>query len=982
MVVGLFAVCVTALHAVSRLIGAVESAGQRSYDAGVFTNFRISFWKTDELSAAMALWRDTQNGVPGFDVERLLSWHLGIDALLFVPTYSVLLYLLLRRVSASKRVAVNTALATAFADWMETAATWFFLVWQHLRPSSAIWIIQALTFLKWVAIAWSLATVVVFWIQQQVEQRRNKGGAPPLLLRGYDALTSITVIVVVFTALVAFPAGGPLDQIPDVLRAQFSPSVSWLTRGLSSAALALLAASVATGAALAADPRANPVPRKLVRNWVVLLVAGVISLALLLSGGLFEHHWRVATLAPALVVVAIWAAAKLATIVGASKRQHKLHDAWENVDPINAYAAARYIGALAGVIIVAGGIGLLRAAFPAWVLGVRPGVAPWWLLSLLAVAVVLGGGFIAQRRVMRVLGTTPAPADPTKSRRRAFGVMTAAFTLVLAAWLTVYPDHARFATTSGVIAIGFSAFAIAVGWLAWVARERIAWEATQTLGIGIHTSWLGMVVAAWLVASLLNTTGAYHDARVDLAPRPLAPRYPNLDSAFAAWLRAQSATECTAASGDIPLVLVAAPGGGIRAAYWTAYALDTLFGIRGIRCATTPIFAMSGVSGGSVGITTWVAAAAAGRKGRTAVSGMADDRALASAAVGLFFRDALQPLLTFTTWRDRAALLEDGWEHAAGSPLAGVTWDNLGNGLSWMPVIVLNGSSVNDGCRVLIANVGGLPAERERDCNESPHVAAAGAVSSAIDGIAGLHARADTSCAAGRAQLRAATAALLSARFPFVSPSGALIRCRPSASLSPAAESLRTETYVVDGGYYENSGLLTLLQMWRAVEPLVRQENVNGVSRPRRIVPWLVLIDNHYRSAASAAPQRRTLELLVPLKALTSGSVASQPALQQMAWGEIAGDGAHCKSGDSATTLAAVPAQAPRGCVVAVAPMVSPGVGAPLGWVLSDMSRRNMDDQMQQRFATGAGADARLMTLRRLIGLPGATTSARGPIRP
>ena len=84
-----------------------------------------------------------------------------------------------------------------------------------------------------------------------------------------------------------------------------------------------------------------------------------------------------------------------------------------------------------------------------------------------------------------------------------------------------------------------------------------------------------------------------------------------------------------------------------------------------------------------------------------------------------------------------------------------------------------------------------------------------------------------------------------------MSPSGALVRCPLERSLSPAAaDSLRTQTYVVDGGYYENSGILTLLQVWRAVEPLVRQ--ANAAPGARRIVPWLVVMDNHYRSAASA----------------------------------------------------------------------------------------------------------------------------------
>src|SRR5688572_18553696 len=123
LVVGLFAICVTALNEVSRLLGAVESAGQQAYDANVFTGFRLAFWNTEVLSAAMVLWRDIQNGTPPFDVIGLLRWHVGVDALLFVATYSAILWKLLRLVGVSNRVALTGAGAVALTDWLETGAT-------------------------------------------------------------------------------------------------------------------------------------------------------------------------------------------------------------------------------------------------------------------------------------------------------------------------------------------------------------------------------------------------------------------------------------------------------------------------------------------------------------------------------------------------------------------------------------------------------------------------------------------------------------------------------------------------------------------------------------------------------------------------------------------------------------------------------------------------------------------------------------------
>jgi hypothetical protein len=979
-VAGLFAISVTTLNEVSRLIGAVESAGQQAYDAGVFTAFRIAFWNTDALKAAMALWRETQKSTPDL-VENLLRWHLAIDAVIFVPIYSALLFLLLRRNGASRGVAMTSIAVVAVADWLETGATWYFLVRQHLAPSNAIWIIQVLSFLKWLAIAWTVATIAVLWYKN----RRVHAGARGVPVRG--ALASVTIIVVFFTAAVALPAGGPLDQIPDVIRAQYSSGVSWGTRLLSTIALALLAASVATGAALAADPDASGTPRKPLTNRVVLAVSWAISLTLVVAGLGLEKSWRIAALAPGLVITAIWVLSELAKIVRRSQRAQESRE--EPRTSIDADATARYVGALAGVIVITGGIGLLRAAFPAWVLGLRSGVLPWWLTSIGAAAVVLTGGLVVQRIVLPILRPVDdcdtQSAARAKRRKRAFGITVSVITLAFAAWLTVFPDHAGRIGTNGVMAIGFGSFALVAGWFAYVARERIVWDAT--LIIGPRTPWLAIVVMVWLIASLLNSEGVYHDARVDSTSGSLTRRHASLDAAFATWLSIDSTAGCSAGQGDRPLVLIAAPGGGIRAAYWTASALDSLLGSRGSACATTPVFAMSGVSGGSLGLTTWIAAAAAKRDGRTAVAGMADDRALAAAAAGLFFRDALQPLVPLaTTWRNRASLLEDGWERANGSPLANVKWHTLGEGLSWMPLLVLNGSSVTDGCRVLIANVVGLPAEMEHGCSEAPHIGgSAGPVSSALDGIAGLRSRTSTSC--GNGQLRAATAALLSARFPVVSPSGALVRCPPNDSRVVA--SLTRLTYVVDGGYYENSGILSLLQMWRAIEPLVRRQNATGT---RRIVPWLVVIDNHYRSKASALAPKRPLELIVPFKALSGHSVTSQAALEQMAWAEIAGDGALCGNVDSdpsqsnttlpdttaprgnpksAPTPAAEAPEAPRGCVVTIAPMVSPGVSAPLGWVLSETSRLNLDAEIQRRFTrTGPAVDTRLGTLLDLLRSP------------
>jgi hypothetical protein len=227
-------------------------------------------------------------------------------------------------------------------------------------------------------------------------------------------------------------------------------------------------------------------------------------------------------------------------------------------------------------------------------------------------------------------------------------------------------------------------------------------------------------------------------------------------------------------------------------------------------------------------------------------------------------------------------------------------------------------------------------------------------VSGSIDPFPGLYSRdweESAACGKGTADMRAVTAALLSARFPVVSPSGALLRCvvdsTPVTRQKPAVER-RLVTYTVDGGYFENSGLLTLLQMWHAIEPRVLELNADS-ARPRRIVPWVIVADNHYRDRADAPPGRRPLELLVLFKALasTSNRVVSQGTLEQQARAAL-GSGAECLGtrGPEAVVNAV-------GCFAVIAPSREPTVAAPLGWVLSRTSRTDLDRRLDSILPRG-----------------------------
>jgi hypothetical protein len=945
-VLGVAAMSTVMLVDLSRLLGDIQVVGHRAYDARVFTSFKLFFWDTTDLLDAVRLWRTPE--IIGVS-RRLLTCHTAVDALLFTPSYCILLCLALRYVGAEPAFARRIATVVFLVDWAETWTTLIFVARWLTTDERWLTLIQGLSLLKWSGLGAALVTLAALWVKPtpgsaswvnlvNAVREARQGDAPHPAI----ALLGLIGLVALFVALVAVPAGGPLEQIPDVLRYQLSSEAGWILRILSTLALVLLAGAVVGAGLASTDPATRYARGTTLKTWPVLLGAVVLSAVLLCVARILDGAWRVSPAAPALVAAALAAAAWLARKARVAPEVPTTPKVAQAAPLTFDERRSTWVGALGGTVLLAGGLGLVRASFPAIVLGVRPatGSVPLGVAIVVGTLTALFGGFVAQRIVETAdLRAAVAARAVSADWYRLGPVVSAAVTTVfVAGWLAIEPDRARDWGTTGVIAIGFGAIALVIGLLKWIARRFPPWEVTYSLGLGRRTPWLGLLVVTWVVASVINTAGVYHDARVARELGPATARYPSLDSAFTVWLAAQEGA-CNGRA--IPLVLVAAPGGGIRAAYWTVTTLDRLFVSTG-QCAARALFAVSGVSGGSVGIATWVA----GRLTRTtpqdtvtrvsAVTSMSRDESLAAAAVGLLLRDLVQPYLGIATrWRNRAALLEDGWIESAGvfgSTEAPLKWADLGNGKGsgWVPILVLNGSSVTDGCRILLTNVAQLPAAKGSDCSAAgAGDRPSGPVSGSIDPSPGLYSRieADSACGGDRSGMRVVTAALLSARFPIVSPSGALLRCVVDSSAG-RLDTSRIVTYSVDGGYYENSGLLTLLQIWSAVAPKVQRYNQDSLGHKHRIEPWIVVADNQYRGAADASKPRRPLELVAPFKALTNNRIVSQNTLEQRA--AFAVDSGH---------------------LIVIAPTLRPTIAAPLGWVLSATSRAELNTQLKERVA-------------------------------
>ena len=318
--------------------------------------------------------------------------------------------------------------------------------------------------------------------------------------------------------------------------------------------------------------------------------------------------------------------------------------------------------------------------------------------------------------------------------------------------------------------------------------------------------WPSLVVPALLSALAVGYLDPYRPiSGLTLRTGP-DPR-PELAAHFAQWQSRRAAD-----GPDAPVIVVAAEGGGVRAAVWTAFALarldDATCGTFGRR-----VYAISSVSGGSLGAAFYVAQRAEAGTGAAAATprpcGLEGSRANLE-ALRFFRNDFISPVLGAYLFGDlmrqfpgpnflpggRGAVLEATWEHDWADTLGGsrpgqnrfaAPFLDLyrGDALHDLPLLFLNATTVEDGKRAIAAPV------------RAAHV----------DAFDLFHERLAT------AGLKLSTAVHNSARFPLVSPP-AFIEQRaglgaPKPPPGGAAVALKPWGRVVDGGYFENAGAVT-----------------------------------------------------------------------------------------------------------------------------------------------------------------------------
>ncbi|GAA2475376.1 hypothetical protein [Winogradskya humida] len=406
----------------------------------------------------------------------------------------------------------------------------------------------------------------------------------------------------------------------------------------------------------------------------------------------------------------------------------------------------------------------------------------------------------------------------------------------------------------------------------------------------------------------------------------------DLDVAFQQW----AARNCADAAHKepVPMVLVSAPGGGLRAAYWTASSLSDLFPGQAASCpgaaASNRVFAVGGASGGSLGELAWIGGLAGDRDATWYDTELARPDFLTDPLAWLLTVDLARSYLGYHG-QDRARRLENRWTHhvpGLGGDFLGGSWGLGGTD----PVPLLTGTQVETGCRL---NVGGLRitdpvVHRQESSCTTVHEGAgqqdAPAVSDLLDYVCGPE-RGSPGSGISRA-----TAALLSARFPWVSPSGQLYRCADQVA---GTGTDATRIAVVDGGYADNTGMGLLLDVWPRLEKLIAAHNATGGAAP--IVPVFLEVDNHYAAVAAPAAPAHTVETLVP--PLTRDRPDELDDLTLRARTEAIFDG-------PVPGLAAdCDVDPPAGRYLRISPKISPGLPAPLAWKLSKVATEDLRGQ-------------------------------------
>ncbi|MFN8711925.1 MAG: hypothetical protein ACK5Z2_03655 [Bacteroidota bacterium] len=294
----------------------------------------------------------------------------------------------------------------------------------------------------------------------------------------------------------------------------------------------------------------------------------------------------------------------------------------------------------------------------------------------------------------------------------------------------------------------------------------------------------------------------------------------------------------SSSTGEIPIIVVASQGGGIRAMNWTVRVLDQLNKEKALPNFYRHVFALSGVSGGSVGIAVHTAYMRDSTVDTEGLNKVISTDYLSPVTAGLLYPDMVQKFLWWPRESfDRARRLEDAWSECYRDTLnsnrldAGFLslWKNKSSENYTIPSLFLNSVVAESGQKAIITNI-------QLDNHYFP------------DAIDVIH---ETGY-----DMPLKSAALCSARFPFVTPGGLVQLTGADAG------------HLIDGGYLENTGMVTGLSIICAINDYINDTTPGKNHIPqhikKRFRPVLMFIQNADFGASAIHPLKFMHELGVP----------------------------------------------------------------------------------------------------------------------
>lgn len=499
--------------------------------------------------------------------------------------------------------------------------------------------------------------------------------------------------------------------------------------------------------------------------------------------------------------------------------------------------------------------------------------------------------------------------------------------------LGITSAHAFSVWIAGIIAVGIS-FLVLPNWMGyaqWVGAIAVVYQSAAGWCLLINSfifiarerrvPVLVIATVLFLACGILDINDNHEVRRIPVAVEPLD----STQEALRKWL-------LTPGRGyekgkPFPLFIVAAEGGGIRNAYWTTAVLCRLRD--SYPEFEKHLFAISGVSGGSVGASVYAALVSqqSALPHRTPISGeyrkvLGQDLLSPVLSKGLTHDLAYQFLPVSLTrvfgWvpEDRAIVLErsleSAWRNAGltGKPLEeGFYGLRQGTNVAAVPLLVLNTTEVSTGERVPIGHF--IP-------DTSP----------GVDGGQSMKMYHDLT---GQ-DIPLSTAAFLSARFPVVTPAGTVTTASGA-------------TRLVDGGYFENSATYTVRDMIRELitnPPAPRdkaweQVDLGDITIHVIVIRYMELGDGQRTNGRGAFG-----EPLSPVRAMLTTREA-RAGLSRRALAQLMEDTMLLRA--EVVSLNGSPGQIELGEILDFGVMPEQ-TGLPLGWVLSRGAQDGIDSAM------------------------------------